>query len=247
VSLAYRILISSSNLKRVTLELGGKSPSLIFPDANIENALQHHSQNFLVNSGQACIAASRTFVHEDIADEFVKQLKVRFEQLSHAMGSPSDTNMFFGPLVDDKQFERVMGFLDVGKTEAEVVTGGVRKGESGFYVEPTIFLNPKDDARIYREEIFGPVITIRTFKTEEEAVKLANDTAFGLSSCIFTSSMPRALRLAKKINAGNVNINTSQTFSPEIPFGGSKQSGLGREGGRLGLMNYLEAKTINIK
>ncbi|KAH7074377.1 aldehyde dehydrogenase [Paraphoma chrysanthemicola] len=239
-------LAAKSNLKRVTLELGGKSPSLIFADANIENALQHHSQNFLFNSGQACIAASRTFVHEDIADEFVKQLKVRFEQFSHAIGSPADAKTFMGPLVDGKQFERVMGFLDIGKSEAELITGGVRKGESGFYVEPTIFLNPKDDARIYREEIFGPVITIRTFKTEEEAVKLANDTAFGLSSCIFTASIPRALRLAKQIDAGNVNINTSQVFSPHAPFGGAKESGIGREGGRLGLMNYLEAKTISI-
>jgi aldehyde dehydrogenase (NAD+) len=152
-----------------------------------------------------------------------------------------------GPLADGKQFERVMGFLDAGKDEAELVTGGVRKGESGFYVEPTIYLNPKDDARIYRDEIFGPVITIRTFKTEEEAIKLANDTTYGLSSCVFTSSMPRALRLAKQIDAGNVNINTSQTFHVAVPFGGAKQSGIGREGGRLGLMNYLEAKTINIK
>lgn len=186
-------------------------------------------------------------MHEDIADEFVKQLKVRFEQFSHAIGEPADTKTFMGPLVDGKQFERVMGFLDIGKSEAELITGGVRKGESGFYVEPTIFLNPKDDARIYREEIFGPVITIRTFKTEEEAVKLANDTAFGLSSCIFTASIPRALRLAKQIDAGNVNINTSQVFSPHAPFGGAKESGIGREGGKLGLMNYLEAKTISIK
>jgi aldehyde dehydrogenase (NAD+) len=213
----------------------------------MENALQHHSQNFLFNTGQACVAASRTFVHEDIVDEFVKQLKVRFEQMSHAIGSPADAKTFMGPLADGKQFERVMGFLDAGKDEAELVTGGVRKGESGFYVEPTIYLNPKDDARIYRDEIFGPVITIRTFKTEEEAIKLANDTTYGLSSCVFTSSMPRALRLAKQIEAGNVNINTSQTFHVAVPFGGSKQSGLGREGGRLGLMNYLEAKTINIK
>jgi aldehyde dehydrogenase (NAD+) len=227
--------------------LGGKSPSLIFADANMENALQHHSQNFLFNTGQACVAASRTFVHEDIVDDFVKQLKVRFEQMSHAIGSPADAKTFMGPLADGKQFERVMGFLDAGKDEAELVTGGVRKGESGFYVEPTIYLNPKDDARIYRDEIFGPVITIRTFKTEEEAIKLANDTTYGLSSCVFTSSMPRALRLAKQIDAGNVNINTSQTFHVAVPFGGAKQSGIGREGGRLGLMNYLEAKTINIK
>jgi aldehyde dehydrogenase (NAD+) len=236
-----------SNLKRVTLELGGKSPSLIFADANMDNALQHHSQNFLFNTGQACVAASRTFVHEDIVDEFVKQLKTRFEQMSHAMGSPTDAKTFMGPLADGKQFERVMGFLEAGKNEAELVTGGVRKGESGFYVEPTIFLNPKDDASIYRDEIFGPVITIRTFRTEEEAIKLANDTTYGLSSCIFTASMPRALRLAKQLDAGSVNINTSQTFSVAVPFGGSKQSGIGREGGRLGLMNYLEAKTINIK
>jgi aldehyde dehydrogenase (NAD+) len=231
----------------VTLELGGKSPSLIFADANMDNALQHHSQNFLFNTGQACVAASRTFVHEDIVDEFVKQLKTRFEQMSHAMGSPTDAKTFMGPLADGKQFERVMGFLEAGKNEAELVTGGVRKGESGFYVEPTIFLNPKDDASIYRDEIFGPVITIRTFRTEEEAIKLANDTTYGLSSCIFTASMPRALRLAKQLDAGSVNINTSQTFSVAVPFGGSKQSGIGREGGRLGLMNYLEAKTINIK
>lgn len=239
-------LAAKSNLKRVTLELGGKSPSLIFADANIENALQHHSQNFLFNSGQACIAASRTFVHEDIAESFINELKKRFEQLAHTMGQPTDSNTFLGPLADGKQFERVMSFLDIGKEEAELLTGGARQGESGWYVQPTIFLNPKDDARIYREEIFGPVLTIRTFKTEEEAIKLANDTSFGLSSCIFTASIPRALRIAKQIEAGNVNINTSQVFSPTVPFGGAKQSGLGREGGRIGLMNYVEAKTISI-
>jgi aldehyde dehydrogenase (NAD+) len=253
-----------SNLKRVTLELGGKSPSLIFPDANIENALTHHSQNFLFNSGQACIAASRTFVHEDIAESFIKELKTRFEQLAQAMGQPADANTFLGPLVDGKQFERVMSFLDIGKEEAELLTGGARHGDRGWYVQPTIFLNPKDDARIYREEIFGPVLTIRTFKTEEEAIELANDTSYGLSckcfrtfftayvthfsaACIFTASIPRALRIAKHLEAGNVNINTAQVFGPNVPFGGAKQSGFGREGGRAGLMNYVEAKTISIK
>lgn len=231
----------------MTLELGGKSPSLIFPDANLENALTAHSQGFLLNTGQACIATSRTFVHEDIAEEFIQQLKIRFEQFSHASGDPKDSKTFLGPLADGKQFERVMNYLDIGKNEAELLTGGVRKGEQGYYVEPTIFLNPKDDARIYREEIFGPVITIRTFKTEEEAIKLANDTSFGLSACIFTASVPRALRIAKQIESGMVNINTSQQIGMEAPFGGVKQSGLGREGGRLGFMSYLEAKTICIK
>ncbi|KAF1933651.1 putative aldehyde dehydrogenase [Didymella exigua CBS 183.55] len=239
-------LAAKSNLKRVTLELGGKSPSLIFPDANLENALTHHSQSFLINSGQACVASSRTFVHEDIAEKFIGELKTRFEQLSHTMGQPTDSNTFLGPLADDKQFERVMSFLDIGKEEAELLTGGARHGDSGWYVQPTIFLNPKDDARIYREEIFGPVLTIRTFKTEEEAIKLANDTSFGLAAYIFTASIPRALRIAKHLDAGNVNINTTQTLGPNVPFGGFKESGIGREGGRQGLMNYVEAKTISI-
>lgn len=236
-----------SNLKRVTLELGGKSPSLIFADASIENALQHHSVGFLMNSGQSCVAASRTFVHEDIVDDFVQQLKGHFERLSDVMGHPEKPETMFGPLVDSKQFERVMEYVELGKKEASLVTGGTRKGSSGFYVEPTIFLNPSDDARIYREEIFGPVITIRTFKTEEEAIRMANDTSYGLSACIFTASVPRALRIAKKIHSGLVNINTSQQAGLEAPMGGAKQSGLGREGGRLGLMSYLEAKTIFIK
>lgn len=240
------MLTRYSNLKRVVLELGGKSPSLIFPDADLENALQHHSQNFLFNTGQACIAATRTFIHEDIAPKFVEGLKARFEQFSNTQGNPMDAKTFLGPLADGKQFERVMSFLDIGKKEAELVTGGVRHGDKGFYVEPTIFLNPGDDARIYREEIFGPVITLRTFKTEEEAIKLANDTSYGLSACVFTGSTSRALRLAKQIDSGMVNINSSQTFGVDTPFGGFKQSGSGREGGKQGLMHYVEAKLISI-
>ncbi|KAF2637829.1 aldehyde dehydrogenase [Massarina eburnea CBS 473.64] len=240
-------LAAKSNLKRVTLELGGKSPSLIFADADLENALVHHSQNFLFNSGQVCIASSRTFVHEDIAEGFVAELKVRFQQFAQASGQPLDEKTFLGPLADVKQFDRVMGFLEVGKKEAELVTGGVRRGDSGYYIEPTIFLNPKDDARIYREEIFGPVITIRTFKTEEEAIRLANDTSFGLAAYIFTASIGRALRVAKQIESGMVNINqASGVGGVELPFGGMKQSGLGREGGKQGLMQYLEMKTITI-
>ncbi|EMD67480.1 hypothetical protein COCSADRAFT_157857 [Bipolaris sorokiniana ND90Pr] len=242
----FQELAAQSNLKRVTLELGGKSPSLIFADADMENALQHHSQNFLMNSGQACVAASRTFVQEDIVDDFIAQLKIRFEQLSNIMGHPEQQGIMYGPLADSKQFERVMEFIEIGKKEASLVTGGVRKGTSGFYIEPTIFLNPGDDARIYREEIFGPVISIRTFKTEEEAIRMANDTNYGLSACVFTASTPRALRIAKKIRSGMVNINTSQHAGLEAPMGGSKQSGLGREGGKMGVMSYLEAKTICI-
>lgn len=177
------ILTRRSNLKRVVLELGGKSPSLVFDDADIENALQHHSWNFLFNTGQACIAATRIFVQENIAHDFIEQLKLRFEQVSQCAGSPTDPKAIYGPLADSAQFERVMSFFEIGKQEAELVTGGNQHifSNKGYYVEPTIFLNPKDDARIYREEIFGPVACIRTFQTEEQAVKLANDTSFGLS------------------------------------------------------------------
>lgn len=152
-----------------------------------------------------------------------------------------------GPLVDEKQFDRVLNYIQAGKSEAQLLVGGTRKGETGYYVEPTVFVDPGDDAKIYREEIFGPVLTIRTFKSDEEAVKLANDTAYGLSACVFTASVPRALRLARRIEAGNVNVNTSQVFGVNVPFGGCKESGIGREGGRMGVMNYLEAKTISIK
>jgi aldehyde dehydrogenase (NAD+) len=221
------VAIWYSNLKRVTLELGGKSPSLIFPDANIGNALTHSSTNFLANTGQACISASRLLVHESIAETFISQLKSRFEALSHAIGAPSAATTFLGPLADAAQFARVMDFVESGKQEAELLTGGARKGDKGYYVEPTIFVNPADDAKIYREEIFGPVLTIRTFTTEDEAVKLANDTAFGLSACIFTASVPRALRLAKRIESGNVNVNTSQVFGPSVSLVWETGNGMG--------------------
>jgi len=232
-------LAAKSNLKRVTLELGGKSPSLIFEDADIENALVHHSQNFLFNSTQVCVAASRTFVHESIAEKFVEALKGRFDALGDAPG-------FMGPLADAKQFERVMEYLEIGKKEAQLVTGGGRKGTDGYYIQPTIFLNPKEDARIYREEIFGPAIAIKTFSTEEEAVRMANDTEYGLSACVFTDKVSRAIRVAGKLEAGMVNINTSQGFGIDIPFGGKKQSGIGREAAKAGLLAFMESKTILI-
>ena len=156
------------------------------------------------------MAASRVFVHESIAAKFTEQLKARFEQLGQTARTPTDPTAFFGPLADAKQFQRVMGYIESGKVEAELVTGGSRHGDKGYHVEPTIFLNPKDDARIYREEIFGPVTTLRTFKTEDEAVRMANDTSYGLSgacpatvavapltsaACVFTGSTGRALRV----------------------------------------------------
>jgi len=220
---------------------------LIFNDADIPNAIQQNSQGFLLNSGQICAASSRVLVQEGIAPEFIKQLKASFEGFSHAMGDTMSKDTFLGPLADRAQYDRVMSFLEEGKKEgAEILTGGTRKGDKGHFIEPTIFLNPAGDAKVYTDEIFGPVLSIKTFKTEEEGIALANDTSYGLSSTIFTSDVTRALRVASKIQAGSVSINQALFPSKQTPFGGMKQSGSGREVGKAGLMAYLEPKTIHI-
>jgi len=163
------------------------------------------------------------------------------------MGDPSLADTAFGPLADKAQFERVMGFLKDGKAEGvQVLVGGGRKGDKGTFVQPTVLLNPDVKSRVYTDEIFGPVISVRTFKSEEEAIELANDTTYGLGSSIFTSDIARALRVASKIEAGTVGINSAFATSPQTPFGGVKQSGYGRESGLEGLKNYLHAKTIHI-
>ncbi|KAF2471223.1 aldehyde dehydrogenase [Lindgomyces ingoldianus] len=237
---------NKSNLKKVTLELGGKSPSLVFEDADIENALTGNSQGFLFNSGQACIAASRLFVHTSIADKFIEGLKARFQGAQGIMGDPSEPTTMLGPLADSKQMERVLGFIETGKTEAKLIVGGERQSDKGAFVQPTIFLNPGKESQIYKEEVFGPVLTVLTFETEEEAIKLANDTSYGLSACIYTGSTSRALRVASKIKAGTIAINSPFLPDNNTPFGGYKQSGNGRELGKEGLMSYLQAKTIKI-
>ncbi|KAJ4289525.1 hypothetical protein N0V90_010854 [Kalmusia sp. IMI 367209] len=237
---------AKSNLKKVTLELGGKSPSLVFEDADIESALTGNSQGFLFNSGQVCVAASRLFVQASIADKFIEGLKARFQGLDAAMGDPTSPNTFFGPLADKAQLERVLGYIEAGKSEAKLLVGGERKGDKGTFVQPTIFLNPAKTARIYKEEIFGPVLSVLTFETEEEAVKLANDTSYGLSATVYTGSTGRAIRVASQIKAGTVGVNAPFMPSMGSPFGGYKQSGSGRELGKEGLMAYLQAKSISI-
>ncbi|RMZ80121.1 hypothetical protein DV737_g3165, partial [Chaetothyriales sp. CBS 132003] len=244
---AVQVAAAKSNLKKVTLELGGKSPALIFEDADLENAVLHSSESFLRNSGQICFAASRVLVQESIAPDFVKAVKVAFDDASKKMGDPSLEETAFGPLADKKQFERVTGLLSDGKAEGiEILVGGGRKGEKGTFVEPTVLLNPNLNSKLYRDEIFGPVIVVRTFKDEEEAIKLANDSTYGLGSSIYTSDIARALRVAGQIEAGTVGINSGFATNPNTPFGGWKQSGYGRESGLEGIKNYLQAKTIHI-
>lgn len=262
VGRAVQVAAAKSNLKKVTLELGGKSPAVIFEDADIQNAVANFAQGLLFNSGQVCFTTSRLLLHESIADTFIQALKQAFDGAAGAMGDQMKEETQLGPLVDRKQFERVLGFLESGKSEAELVVGGARKGDKGCFVQPTIFLNPKENAKIYREEIFGPVVAATVFDTEEEAINMANDSAFGLSgklcqvhfmkgskkhlACIYTENMSRALRVSRKIRAGTIAINSSFLPDNNTPFGGYKQSGYGRESGMEGLKAYLQAKTIKI-
>ena len=181
---------AKSNLKLVTLELGGKSPCLIFDDADFETAVAQASQGFLLNSGQVCAASSRTYVQEGIAEQFTEALKARFEGLVGAMGDPSNESTFLGPLADRAQFERVMNFLEIGKQDSKILTGGGRHGDKGNFIEPTVFVEPAASSKIYTDEIFGPVLVLKTFKTEEEAVKMANKTNYGLAAYLHSTRLP---------------------------------------------------------
>lgn len=241
-------LATKSNLKHVTLELGGKSPSIIFEDANIEAAVTQASQSFLLNSGQICAAASRTFVHEKIASQVVEALKAAYQQFDHAVGDPQSDSTFLGPLADKKQYEKVMNFIEIGKKDAKLLVGGERHGDTGNFIQPTIFVDPVKDSRIYTDEIFGPVMVLKTFKTEEEALQLANATSYGLAAYMHTTDVTRALRVSAKLEAGTVYVNGGFGVSFNTPFGGWKQSGNGgRESGKYGLMEYLQTKTVLIR
>lgn len=176
-----QIAAAQSNMKHVTLELGGKSASIIFEDANIENAVQHNSQNFLANNAQACSAATRLFVHESIAPKFIEALKQSFTALSGTLGDPASDQTFLGPMADTLQRARVTEYIEGAKAEGiEVLVEGTPKS-GGQYLSPIVFLNPGLNSRVYKEEIFGPVLVVRTFKTEDEVIDLANDTTYGLS------------------------------------------------------------------
>ncbi|KAF2208415.1 hypothetical protein CERZMDRAFT_101482 [Cercospora zeae-maydis SCOH1-5] len=245
---AVAVAAAKSNFKKVSLELGGKSPALVFDDADLDNAVQQNSANFLLNSGQICFAATRVLVQENIAPKFIEAIKVAFEKAADSMGDPSKAETAYGPLADEQQFNRVMGMLDDARANGvEYLTGGVRKGVSGRFVQPTIILNPDVNAKVFTDEIFGPVIALKTFKTEEEGIALANNTSYGLGSTIYTADTSRALRVAGQIEAGTVGINSSFMTSTATPFGGFKQSGYGRESGAAGLKEYLQAKTIHIR
>ncbi|KAF4553110.1 Aldehyde dehydrogenase-like protein 15 [Elsinoe fawcettii] len=240
---------ASGTMKNITLETGGKSPLLVFDDADLDQAVKWAHIGIMSNMGQICTATSRILVQEGIYDKFVQQFKEHVKTTS-VVGDPFDESTFQGPQVTKTQYERVLQYVDAGKQEgATLVAGGEpfqdAKGK-GYFIAPTIFADVKDSMRIFKEEVFGPFVVIATFKTEEEAVSKANDTMYGLGSAVFTRDMVRAHKIARRIEAGMVWINSSNDSDFRIPFGGVKQSGIGRELGEAGLDAYTNKKAVHV-
>lgn len=240
---------AKTNLKRVHLELGGKSPAVVFDDANLQNAVKWCVNGLVGNSGQICMAATRLYVQEGIFDTFAAAYKEELEERAKKMSDPEKEGVIYGPLVDELQFDRVTGFVERGIAENQgtLLTGGTKKGGSeGYFVTPTVFTNVTPDAEIYANEIFGPVAVLNSFKTEEEVLKKANALEYGLMAGVFTKDITRALRVAGEIESGMVGINCITLKQLNTPVGGVKQSGVGRENGRAALEAFTEPKTIFI-
>ncbi|KAB8236160.1 aldehyde dehydrogenase family protein [Aspergillus alliaceus] len=241
-------MAAESNLKRVTLELGGKSPAVVFDDCDLGNAVSWCVNAITMNSGQTCIAASRVYVQEGVWGRFIEMYKAALEERAWLIGDPELETTRMGPLVDEAQFNRVTEFIAQGceDPQATLLTGGKRVGEKGFYVEPTAFVGVQPESRLYQEEVFGPVAIVNSFRTEEEAIQRANATEYGLMAGVFTQDISKAMRVAGEFESGMVGINCVSLNFLKTPFGGCKQSGMGRECGRSALESYTEPKTIMV-
>jgi aldehyde dehydrogenase (NAD+) len=236
---------AESNLKKVTLELGGKSPNVVFDDADIEEAISWVNFGIYYNHGQCCCAGSRIYVQDTIYDKFVAAFKKRAEQ--NKVGDPFNPETFQGPQVSQLQYDRIMGYIKLGIEEgATALTGGGRHGDKGYFIQPTIFTDVRQDMKIMQEEIFGPVCAIAKFSKEEEVIKLGNDSSYGLAAAVHTKDINRAIRVSNALKAGTVWVNCYNMLHYALPFGGYKSSGIGRELGEAALANYTENKSVAI-
>jgi aldehyde dehydrogenase (NAD+) len=239
---------AAKGVKRCTLELGGKSPNIVFDDAEIDNAVKGVISGIFAATGQTCIAGSRCLVQDSIYDEFVGKL-VDFAKTAR-MGNPMEMDTQVGPVTTTAQYEKILGYIQIAKDEgAETLLGGgpgsgPECGDSKQFVQPTIFGGVTNDMRIAQEEVFGPVLSMIRFKDEDEAIAIANDIIFGLASGVWTQSIKRAIKVSNALNAGTVWVNTYRAVSYLSPFGGYKQSGLGRENGIEGIQGYLQTKSV---
>lgn len=239
---------AKSNLKRVSLELGGKSPFIIFDldDEGLERAANDTANSIFANQGQSCCASSRVFVHESVHDRFVEKLKQIAD--SKVVGDPFNPDTTNGAIISDVQFNKILDYIKSGKEQGAVcVTGGDRVGPKGYFVRPTIFADVKDDMKIAKEEIFGPVVCVLKFKELAEVTRRANATTYGLAAGIYSNDINRVLPLAHALEAGSVWINCYEAIFNQSPFGGYKQSGFGRELGEYGLHEYTEVKNVTIR
>ncbi|KAL9115337.1 MAG: hypothetical protein Q9227_000658 [Pyrenula ochraceoflavens] len=240
---------AAGNMKNITLETGGKSPLLVFDDADLDQATKWAHLGIMSNMGQICTATSRLLVQEGIYDKFVEQFKEVVKTTSK-VGDPFEETTYQGPQVTKVQYDKVLGYVESGKSEGATLAAGgepykVGSGK-GFFIEPTIFTGVKENMKIYREEVFGPFVVVASFKTEEQALAMANDTTYGLGSAVFTRDIERAHRVARGLEAGMVWVNSSQDSDFRIPFGGVKQSGIGRELGEAGLEAYTQTKAVHV-
>ncbi|KAJ5788856.1 uncharacterized protein N7518_005867 [Penicillium psychrosexuale] len=237
---------AKSNLKKVTLELGGKSPNIVFEDADIDNAISWANFGIFFNHGQCCCAGSRLLVQESIHDKFVARFKERAAQ--NKLGNPFEGDTFQGPQVSQLQFDRIMEYINHGKKEgATVAFGGERHGTEGYFIQPTVFTDVTPDMKIAQEEIFGPVIAVTKFKDEADAIRIGNGTNYGLAAAVHTKNINTAIRVSNALKAGTVWINNYNMISYQAPFGGFKESGIGRELGSYALENYTQVKTVHYR
>ncbi len=237
---------AKSNLKRVTLEMGGKSPNIIFSDVDLDEAVEGAHLGLFSNQGQVCCAGSRVYVEQSIYDAFVEKSADRARR--RIVGDPLDPATEQGPQVDQEQFEKVMNYIESGRAEgAALAWGGSRVGTRGYFVEPTVFADVRDDMKIAREEIFGPVMSVIPFRDLDDVVHRANHSIYGLAAGVWTRDIRKAHAVANSIRAGTVWINCYNVLDTRAPFGGFKQSGIGRELGEYGLQQYTEVKTVTMK